>query len=214
MKRKSNPNTNIEEDILVKKIKVESNIAKYVTVENNFIDKDTADTLFSLLKNHKGARQYTFPNPFKNGEMVASPRLELLLSTMPGKTYTYSKKTLISEAMPAQLQEIMHRINPTLNTCLVNFYRDGNDYIAAHADNEKELEENGKVVSLSLCEVGGERTFRLRNKKDKSDIVDFRTEHGQLLTMEKGCQSACTHEIPKQLKIKKMRISLTFRQHK
>ena len=96
----------------------------------------------------------------------------------------------------------------TYNSCLLNLYHDGNEGMAWHSDDEKELKKEGCIASLSF---GAERRFLLKHRNTKEKIVVF-LENGSLLVMKGSTQSHWPHSIPKSKKIQHGRINLTFRQ--
>lgn len=67
-----------------------------------------------------------------------------------------------------ELLEIKHKLetetNIKFNSCLLNLYRDGRDSNGWHSDDEKELGQNPTMASIN---IGQERPFHLRHKKDK-----------------------------------------------
>ena len=71
--------------------------------------------------------------------------------------------------MPIPCQRLIDffnkRYNTEFNMVLINWHRNGNDYISMHSDNEKEIKKNSPVITLS---VGQEREFILQNIKTKS----------------------------------------------
>ena len=108
---------------------------------------------------------------------------------------------------------------PIYNMCLINFYRDGNDYIGFHADDEKQLVPNAPIYSISL---GAIRKFRLKMKSNMlndnyatgtcgEDDIEFNLTSGSLIVMGGMCQKTHKHCVPKQKKVTEMRINLTFR---
>lgn len=84
--------------------------------------------------------------------------------------------------------------------------------IGAHSDNEAGLDKNNKMV-VGLSYGPGIRTFRIRDKETNKIVLNYKQEPGTLLCMCGEFQTYYTHEIPKELKIKEERISLTFRCH-
>jgi alkylated DNA repair dioxygenase AlkB len=112
-----------------------------------------------------------------------------------------------------ELEDILSVVNvlfvDTFNGILVNRYHSGADCIGAHSDDESALGVSG-VVSLS---VGATRMFRIRDKASKKRVFDCDLAHGYILHMKGAFQREFTHEIPKQLRIKSPRLSLTFRHH-
>ena len=92
---------------------------------------------------------------------------------------------------------------------MVNKYKTGEDYISAHSDDEKNLDDCG-VVAISY---GATRKFRIRDKKTQQIVKDFPLESYSMLQMGGKFQEEFTHEIPRERKIKDERISFTFRRH-
>jgi len=95
----------------------------------------------------------------------------------------------------------------------INRYRDGNDSVAWHNDNDATEDPRRVIASLSL---GATRTFELRPKRTSG--LDFKkialeVAHGDLIVMQGDTQLNWEHRIPKEPKIAGERINLTFRQH-
>ncbi len=126
------------------------------------------------------------------------------------------------------------------NQYVVNWYENGNNYIGAHSDDEKDIVKDSPIIGLSL---GGEhptnlratRLFRLKQKTrvqlpqgvllgkefaqlrgGKNFALDVILRHGTIFVMGGKTQTYFTHEIPKiGGKIgaeTPQRISFTFRQ--
>ena len=93
------------------------------------------------------------------------------------------------------------------NSCLVNWYENGDEYIGYHSDDERVLVEGKPIYIVSL---GEERMFKMKSKEDNS-VVDFVLENGSLFVMTGTTQKTHKHSIPKTKKVKDIRISLTFR---
>ncbi|EST09785.1 Alpha-ketoglutarate-dependent dioxygenase AlkB-like protein [Kalmanozyma brasiliensis GHG001] len=101
------------------------------------------------------------------------------------------------------------------NHCMLNRYDDGSIYIGKHADNI----ENKVIVTVSL---GADRSWIMQRKSPRkkagaasdTEMVKKRwtLAGGSLLVMQGQTQKFYTHEIPKELKVKTPRISITFRQ--
>ncbi len=125
--------------------------------------------------------------------------------------YTYSGKKLQRHNWNNLLLEIKEKIeNITsfkFNSVLANLYRDGNDSMGLHSDDEKELGKNPVIASLSLGET---REIYFKHKNKKLNLV-IPQASGQLLLMYGKTQEYWKHEIKKTKKIKKPRINLTFR---
>jgi alkylated DNA repair dioxygenase AlkB len=96
------------------------------------------------------------------------------------------------------------------NSVLANLYRDGNDSMGWHSDDEQELGVEPVIASISL---GAERDFHLR-RKDRGTGGRARSislPHGSLLLMCGASQRDWQHALPKRRRISKPRINLTFR---
>ena len=94
------------------------------------------------------------------------------------------------------------------NGVLLNYYRNGDDSMGWHADDEKELGTNPVIASLSF---GASRTFQLHHRFQKSTPKQsIILNDASLLLMQGETQHFWKHQLPKQ-KNKGPRINLTFR---
>ncbi|MEQ1530726.1 MAG: alpha-ketoglutarate-dependent dioxygenase AlkB, partial [Methylococcales bacterium] len=125
--------------------------------------------------------------------------------------YPYSGVKHSPKAWTAELQSIRAQIQQQctteFNSVLANLYRDGQDSMGCHADDEKELGRNPLIASLSL---GDERLFKLHHKNRQTKL-DMLLGHGDLLIMAGTLQHYWRHSLPKTKKAKTPRINLTFR---
>jgi len=125
--------------------------------------------------------------------------------------YRYSGKKLNRHDWNAILLEIKLNIEQVtshkFNSVLANLYRDENDSMGLHADDEKELGMNPVIASLSL---GESRDIYFKHKNIKTSLNIPQTS-GQLIVMHGNTQKYWKHEIKKTKKPKKPRINLTFR---
>lgn len=127
--------------------------------------------------------------------------------------YHYSGKLAESKPLTKYLKRLLKKVNKLYNTSfngiLINRYNDGNDYISAHSDDERNLDPQG-VISISY---GSTRIFRIRNKYTKKIIKDIELNNLDIVHMKGDFQKEFTHEIPKDTTIKTERYSFTFRKH-
>ena len=94
------------------------------------------------------------------------------------------------------------------NGVLLNYYRNGDDSMGWHADDEKELGMNPVIASLSF---GASRNFQMHHRFQKSTAKQsIILNDASLLVMQGETQHFWKHQIPKQ-KNKGPRINLTFR---
>lgn len=147
---------------------------------------------------------------FIYGRWVKVPRLMCWYGD-PDAWYSYSGVNHQPLPWLPILQTIRDKVEQhcqhSFNSVLANLYRDGNDSMGCHADDEKELGLNPVIASLSL---GEQRLFKLHHKQrpEKRDIV---LGHGDLLVMAGSLQHHWLHAVPKTKKLKTPRINLTFR---
>jgi alkylated DNA repair dioxygenase AlkB len=132
----------------------------------------------------------------------------------PGLTYTWSGITMHPEPWIAILQEVREhaeRVSGTrFNTVLLNYYRNGEDSLSWHADDEPELGKTPIIASVSL---GAERDFLMRhNDWPRHQDQKIRLSHGSLLVMGGTTQSYWKHSVPRRKRVHQPRVNLTFRQ--
>ena len=125
--------------------------------------------------------------------------------------YTYSGKKLQRHNWNNLLLEIKEKIeNITsikFNSVLANLYRDGNDSMGFHSDDEEELGSKPIIASISL---GENRPLIFKHKKE--DITHrIEQNHGDIILMTGNTQQEWKHGINKSKKITLPRINLTFR---
>jgi alkylated DNA repair dioxygenase AlkB len=130
-----------------------------------------------------------------------------------GLSYTWSGITMSPEPWSPLLLKIKGRLEQAaearFNTVLLNLYRDGNDTVSWHADNEEELGPQPVIGSVSL---GAEREFILRHNT-RADVGDVTVllPHGSLLLMAGSTQACWKHSLPRRKRVTAERINLTFR---
>lgn len=145
------------------------------------------------------------------GDKVSySPRLTAYFGE---KEYKYSGITKYPEVIPQSLYLIINKIEEYIgirpNSILLNYYRDEDDSISFHADNEPELGDNPIITSLSLGET---RNLTFKHNQTGT-IYHLPLEDNSLLVMGDRVQTDWKHCIKKCPNQRKQpRISLTFRQ--
>jgi alkylated DNA repair dioxygenase AlkB len=149
------------------------------------------------------------------GKAVRQPRLTAWCSD-PGVSYRYSGLSLPPAAWHPALLELRDRLQAALerpfNSVLANAYRDGQDSMGWHADDEAELGPEPCIACISL---GAVRQFRLRPRQPAGATqspVNIGIEPGSLLIMSGDSQQRWQHAVPKTRKPVGLRISLTYRQ--
>jgi alkylated DNA repair dioxygenase AlkB len=131
-----------------------------------------------------------------------------------GCRYTYSGTTFEPLPWTRLLREIRQGVeancDAVFNSVLLNYYRDEQDAMGMHADDEPELGAQPVIASLSLGET---RTLVLRHKTRRElKPVKIPLTHGSLLLMKGPTQTFWKHGINRQARPCGPRINLTFRQ--
>ena len=210
--------------------KEENDEYAYIGIINDFVPNETLDFLYNI-------------SDFKGGTTSFGniPRLQKWYQT-DGK---YFSKTWKDQQMArwtsheyessllniqASIQSYINNmdiykyngiIKPTINSCLINKYRTGQDSIRPHRDNQTTFGDNPTVVGLSC---GDERDIvfnRIHYDPDKmNSIKPNRTnpeeirvtlKSGSLFIMAGSIQKYFSHEVPK-TNSDNTRYSMTFRQ--
>lgn len=139
------------------------------------------------------------------GKFHPEPRL----TAWYGKAYQYANiqwpENPLSELLTTFIEKINTIVDFPFNSALCNLYRNGNDHMGWHRDNEREMDKR-LIASLSL---GATRTFKIRDRETK-EVSSFELEHGSLLLMH-NLQDTHEHCLPKRLKVDDQRLNITFR---
>lgn len=166
-----------------------------------------ADTLLTCLREELPWRQYTIR---LFGRELPQPRLTAWCSD-PGTEYRYSGICLGPAAWHPALDALRRRLDEQIgsgfNCVLANAYRDGQDAMGWHSDDEPELGGQPLIASVSL---GQPRTMRIRPRGGGPSRAIL-LEHGSLLVMSGRSQADWQHAIPRSRKPLGLRVNLTFR---
>ncbi len=146
------------------------------------------------------------------GKPIPIPRLNAWYGDA-GADYSYSGiylRPLVWTPLLSSLKaNVESFLNSRFNSMLANFYRDQNDSVAWHSDDEKELGYQPLIASLSF---GQSRRFSLRHKSDPAlNTVHMELEGGSLLVMAGETQSHWQHQVAKLTAPCEGRVNLTFR---
>ena len=154
--------------------------------------------------------------PWKNDEAVVFGKhivTKRKTAWYGDSNYLYIYSNSAKQALPwtrelMNIRQIIENVSNTkFNSCLLNLYHNGNEGLGWHSDDEKSIQENSTIASVSF---GAERKFSFKHKQSKKTI-SLLLEHGSLLLMKEGTQKNWLHSLPKSKKIIQPRINLTFR---
>ncbi|MDN3203304.1 alpha-ketoglutarate-dependent dioxygenase AlkB family protein [Algoriphagus sediminis] len=145
------------------------------------------------------------------GKEVMQPRLTALYGN-PDIPYGYSGIEMESHEWIPVLQGIKNRVEDLAGQefthVLLNYYRDGQDSMGWHRDNESVLGKNPVIASVSF---GEEREFQFRHYERKQIKRKIMLQNGSLLIMKGATQHFWEHQLPKRKRVSRPRINLTFR---
>lgn len=113
---------------------------------------------------------------------------------------------------------------PEINSTLINYYRDGGDYIRYHKDDEKVFGDNPTIAMLTF---GRSRELKFKwtvSQNDRSEPgfgtsahendKSYTVKPGTLFLMAGAVQKCYWHGVERDPCITEPRYSLTFREHK
>lgn len=176
-------------------------------LHEQFLDPTQADCAF---------RELHETNPWESHDIIVfgkkyrEPRLSTWHAD-DGVRYTYSNLERIPvpwTPLLRKLRELCERVSgATFNSVLVNLYRDGNDGVGWHADDEPENGPEPVIASLSL---GASRRFDFQHRVLKR-VESVQLNSGDLVVMSGASQSQWLHRIAKTKRPVGPRINLTFR---
>jgi len=130
-------------------------------------------------------------------------------------SYTYSNTKFDPSSWTPHLIELREQLRRQVgafNSVLVNYYRDSQDSIGFHSDDEPELgPQSPDDVLIASISLGGRRRFVLKNKTTK-ETKEFMLGGGDLLVMGGDVQKHWVHGVPKTTLPVLPRMNLTFRQ--
>lgn len=144
------------------------------------------------------------------GRRFALPRLQAWYAD-PGIDYRYADNLHNSHAWTPALRALREQIERTsglsVNAVLLNLYRNGQDAVGWHADDEPDLGPTPAIVSLSL---GATRRFSVR-PRPQGEELHVPLPSGTLLVMDPPFQQNWEHAVLADPLVISPRLNLTFR---
>lgn len=174
----------------------------------HFLNTNDADRLFQQLQQETPWQQESIRIA---GLMRQQPRLSAWVGD-PEAYYSYSGLQLQprpwTDALSHLKQVLDNQCQTRFNSVLLNLYRDHNDAMGWHSDDEKELGMHPIIASVS---VGATRRFQLKHRTRRAYRFELALTHGSLLIMAGSTQHHWQHAIPREKHACPARINLTFR---
>jgi alkylated DNA repair dioxygenase AlkB len=179
-----------------------------VSWHRHWLPRDAADTLQRTLREDVPWEVHRIR---MFGRQVDSPRLSCWMGD-PAARYRYSGTEFVPQPWHPALLPLRDQLaafcGHAFNSVLLNRYRDGDDGMGWHSDNEPELGPAPVIASLSL---GAGRRFLLRRRDDHAKKAEVLLDHGDLLVMGGQTQRLYQHCLPKSARPLAERLNLTFR---
>ncbi|MDX5516393.1 MULTISPECIES: alpha-ketoglutarate-dependent dioxygenase AlkB family protein [Stenotrophomonas] len=179
-----------------------------VSWHRHWLPRDAADTLQRTLREDVPWEVHRIR---MFGRQVDSPRLSCWMGD-PAARYRYSGTEFVPQPWHPALLPLRDQLaafcGHAFNSVLLNRYRDGDDGMGWHSDNEPELGPAPVIASLSL---GAGRRFLLRRRDDHAKKAEVLLDHGDLLVMGGQTQRHYQHSLPKSARPLAERLNLTFR---
>jgi alkylated DNA repair dioxygenase AlkB len=146
------------------------------------------------------------------GKRHLQPRLTAWYGD-PGKSYTYSGTVMHPLPWTSLLLSIRRELEQfttaRFNSVLLNLYRNQNDRMGFHSDNEASLGKEPTIASLSY---GATRTLVFKHKRQPDlPTTGVKLTSGSLLLMKGQTQENWKHGINRESEKCGPRINLTFR---
>ncbi len=178
-------------------------------VVEDFLNPSEATLLFQHLKKSVSWQQATIRI---YGKEHVIPR-EIAWYGDVDRPYIDTGKLTRMSPWTLELTDLKNRIikmfpDMWFNSVLLNHYRNGNDKVSWHSDDDMAFGRNPAIASLSL---GATRRFDFRKKSDKSRVIHINLTSGSLLIMRGAIQHNWEHQVPPQKQTRGERINLTFR---
>lgn len=177
----------------------------FIEYNPNFLNEKESQEYLNELLSIKEWQQGVYS---MYGKEVKTPRLLWAMRENDFKVPKGYSVTGNSEFTPL-INKLKKKVEEYTDTKLkyaqLNYYRDGNDYIGWHSDNE--VIDGDIIASISL---GADRKFSLKSK-DNTLKYDLNLKSGSLLTMDSNAsKNLWKHSLPK-MKTNDLRINITFR---
>ena len=180
-----------------------------IKIYKSFISEEYSVSLFNLLKSET---EWVQNDIVIFGKKHKIPRLNKWYGPV---NMNYSNINFESKPLTKVLDKIRKKIEQETRSCynsvLMNLYRNGNDSMGWHSDDENIYNPIAPIASLSL---GGSRWMKFKKKTKKGlgkKTLKLRLKTGDLILMKHQTQEMLKHSIPKSSTDIEGRINLTFR---
>lgn len=129
-------------------------------------------------------------------------------------SYTFSRKTFHTKPWTpilCKLRDLAVQLceGEEFNFVLINRYKNGNDYIGFHKDDETDIYPKSPILCFSF---GATRNFVFKRTNFPEKCIELKS--GSVLVMKHPTNTYWYHSLPIDSSVNNVRISLTFRKIK
>lgn len=191
-------------------MKSEARTVRYCELEYEagFLNKAKADELFAHCVDELPWREELVQ---MFGQTFIAPRLSCAIAD-EGCTYRYrgsqNESIRFSHQLDGLRVKLQDQLQVPFNYVLATQYRNGDDYVGWHADDERDLVPGQTIANVSLGEA---RDFRIKSR-DGSFDERVTTEHGSLLLMYGEILRTTKHSLIRTRRLIGPRVVLSFRE--
>lgn len=179
-----------------------------IRLRSNFINTKESDRLLGYFINNIPWRQDSI-RMFNKEHKI--PRLQQWYGDT-GSVYVWSGIRMEPLPWIPELEHLRDEVQKVtgheFNSVLLNYYRNGQDMVSWHSDDEPGLGRKPCIASISF---GIGRDFIMRRIDDFDHKIKIHLTNGSLLVMDGDTQNFWQHTIPRRIKVKGPRVNLTFR---
>ena len=97
------------------------------------------------------------------------------------------------------------------DSCNVNYYENGKQYVNWHTDNEALFQGTQQEILILSLSLGGTRDFEFRSRHQEEQVQRLPLQDGDICVMEGLCQKHYSHRVPQSSEQQAGRINLTWR---
>jgi len=145
-------------------------------------------------------------------EDVGTRRVSFFSDVIEGNYMYGNIRVCGSQKLTTSLSEILDIINVKFdsdyNGIIINYYKDGSNYIEKHSDSQ-----NHPPNGVLLISYGSKRNFRVYDKKTDVKVNDIDLIHGEMIHMGGKFQSEFTHDVEQDFSITTDRYSISFHKY-
>ena len=165
-------------------------INKYVECNNNFLPTDSIEFAgISADLENLGLHNKVSDNDDTKSVWLTSTNQSYIWKS---KSKIVTKKPINisdSEFINTLCKDLNEKFHTNLNSCLVNYYRNGNSGVRIHDDDEESMDETQPICVLTVGDTRKVEFLHQYQSPSEKAIFEILPVSGSLYTMKPGCQS-------------------------